>query len=115
MCTTHVSLIVGAIALTASTVQAGTIRGYVVDLHGHRLAGVLVEAIHDVPTDQHPPQYPKVLGKTVTDSHGNFTLSGVSQEVNIIGAEFKRQAGDAPPSFVRSVRIVLRPLPARID
>jgi hypothetical protein len=109
--TLFIIVVIGASAVVSSCASSGTIHGYVVDARGRRVSGARVEALKLGLTDQHPPQRSKLLGQTITDSHGNFTLSANAQEVTIVGAEFNHQAGDAPPSFTRNVRIVLYQLP----
>ena len=113
------TVIIVTLAIISSSARAGTIHGYVVDTNGRRVQGARVEASQTFSTDQewHRPhgtiQRDKLLAATITDSQGNFTLSGVSRDVNIVDAEFDHQAGVAPPSFTRTVRIVLHQLPPR--
>ena len=95
-----------------SGAAGGTIRGYVVDVHGHRAARAHVEAWHSPPTDQHPPQPSAKLGQTTTDSHGEFTIAlDRLRPSYVLIATFDHQVGTGAPSFDHLVRIPLRPRP----
>ena len=98
-----------ACLLNSSAAFAGTIRGYVVDVYGHRAARAHVEAWHSPRTDQHPPQPSVRLGETTADSHGMFTLAlDRLRPSYVLIATFKHQVGTAAPSFDHLVRIPLR-------
>jgi hypothetical protein len=101
-------VIIGTLALTSSYTQAGTIRGYVVDASGQRARGATVEAWHDVPTDQRPPQHSTRLSQTTTDARGAFVILVSARDVNLLIASFDHQSGAARPSFTAEVRIALR-------
>ena len=100
--------IIGALALLYSYAQAATIHGYVVDSRGQRIGGATVEAWHDVPTDQRPPQHPARLAQTTTNARGAFVISVSARDVNLLIASFGHQSGAAQPSFTADVRIALR-------
>jgi hypothetical protein len=101
-------VIIGTLALISSYTQAGTMRGYVVDASGQRTRGATVEAWHDVPTDQRPPQHPTRLAQTTTDARGAFVILVSARHVNLLIASFDHQSGAARPSFTAEVRIALR-------
>ena len=112
---TRALLVIVASALGCSAALAGTIRGYVVDVHGHRAPHAHVIASYLPPTDQHPPQLAKRLGETTADARGEFvfTLPRISR-YDILIASFDHQAGSATPSFDRVVRIPLRRIRPRV-
>jgi hypothetical protein len=94
-----------------SAALAGTIRGYVIDMHGNRAVRAHVEAWHSPPTDLHPPQPSVKLGETTADSHGAFTLAlDRLRPSYVLIATFDHQVGTAAPSFHHAVRIPLRPV-----
>ena len=96
------------LALVSSTAVAGTIRGYVIDEAGNRVAGARVQAWHMVSPDQRPVQHPIKLGETTADAHGDFAISVDAPEINMLIASFDHQSGRAAPPFSGTVRIVLR-------
>jgi len=102
-----------ALALVSSTAAAGTIRGYVIDEAGNRVAGARVQAWHMVSPDQRPFQHPTKLGETTADSHGDFAISVDAPEINMLIATFDHQSGTAAPPFSSTVRIVLRRVQVR--
>jgi hypothetical protein len=87
----------------------GTIRGYVVDAHGRPAPHARVTAAYLPPTDQDPPQSPKIFGKATADSNGEFALpvTDIARDTLLI-ASYDGQSGVAAPSFDRPVRIPLR-------
>ena len=93
--------------LLCSLAEAATIRGYVIDSHGHPAPGARVTAWHSVPTDQNPPQRTLLLGRTFADAHGYFTLSVDSRLTNMLTAKRDHESGAAAVSFSREVRIRL--------
>lgn len=97
-----------ALALVSSTAVAGTIRGYVIDEAGNRVAGARVQAWHMVSPDQRPFQHSTKLGETTADAHGDFAISVDAPEINMLIASFDHQSGTAAPPFSSTVRIVLR-------
>ena len=97
-----------ALALVSSTAVAGTIRGYVIDEAGNRVAGARVQAWHMVSPDQRPFQHPTKLDETTADAHGDFAISVDAPEINMLIASFDHQSGTAAPPFSSTVRIVLR-------
>jgi hypothetical protein len=101
-----------ALVLSSSIVSGATVRGYVIDMHGHRAAGAHIEAWHDVPTDQRPPQHPTLLAKATADAHGAFATT-VDSRANILIATFDHQVGSTAIPFSGTVRIVLRPVRSR--
>ena len=104
-----------AFSLGSCAVHAGPIRGYIVDVHGHRAPHARVVASHLPPTDQHPPQLAKTLAETRADSHGEFTLSlDHITRYTVLIASFDHQSGSAAPSFDHPVRIPLRPTRSRM-
>ena len=102
-----------ALALVSSTAVAGTIRGYVIDDAGNRVAGARVQAWHMVSPDQRPFQHPTKLGETTADAHGDFAISVDAPEINMLIASFDHQSGTATPPFSSTVRIVLRRVQVR--
>jgi hypothetical protein len=96
------------LALVSSTVAGATIRGYVIDEAGNRVAGARVQAWHMVSPDQRPVQQPTKLGETTADAHGDFVISVDAPEINMLVASFDHQSGAAAPPFSSTVRIVIR-------
>jgi len=96
------------LALVSSTALAGTICGYVIDEAGNRVAGARVQAWHMVSPDQRPVQHPTKLGETISDAHGDFTISVDAPEIDMLIASFDHQSGTAATPFSGTVRIVLR-------
>ncbi len=94
--------------------SAGTIRGYVVDVNGHRAAHARIEAWHDVPTDQRPPRHPTLISKATADRNGDFVIT-VAPSVNVLIATFKRQAGNIDIPSSEPFRIQLRRVRSRHD
>ena len=95
------------LALVSSTALAGTIRGYVIDETGNRVAGARVQAWHMVSPDQQPVQHPRKLGESTADANGDFAISVDGPEINMLIASFDHQSGTAAPPFSGPVRIVL--------
>jgi hypothetical protein len=92
-----------------SAPSRGIIHGYVVDARGRRAPHAHVTAAYLPPTDQHPPQSPKIFGEATADLNGEFALSvtDIARHTLLI-ASFDDQSGVAAPSFDDPVRIRLR-------
>jgi hypothetical protein len=48
------------------------------------------------------------LGETISDAHGDFTISVDAPEIDMLIASFDHQSGTAATPFSGTVRIVLR-------
>ena len=104
--------VIVALVLSSSIANGATVRGYVIDVHGHRAAGAHIEAWHDVPTDQRPPQHPTLLAKAAADAHGIFAIT-VDSRANMLIATFDHQVGSTAIPSSGTVRIVLRAVRSR--
>src|SRR5438034_2775143 len=102
-----------ALLMLVHATSGSTIRGYIVDANGHRVAGALVSAWHEVPTDQHPPLRPSLLAEAISHEHGEFSISGDFQTANKLIAEFHQWSGFARPPFIEPVCIELSHHPHR--
>jgi hypothetical protein len=109
----RVIIICTAIAVTSCS-QPLLIRGRVVDLAAHAVAGARIRGIHTVPaemmSDPRHPRWDGLLGETRSDTAGRFVLQvSDSPSLDYILAEHDSRFGIVNSPFSEHIQIIIHP------